>query len=124
MAASTFVCAHHFPVDSGSASLADTSDHYAANAAMPMGGSGYQAQPNIAGQAQAGLVAPPFQPGMDMGDLHTGVPGVGDAGVSSMLRSNSGMWQPMETSQRRGLSRGLSGESAVPDPGEWDPLYR
>ena len=89
--------------------------------AMP-GNSG-RSQPQLGNQIQPGIMSPPFQSGSEMGKFAQ-IQGSGEGGEGSMTRSTSGMWQPLDPSQRRGLSRGLSGESAVPEPGDWDPLYR
>ena len=89
--------------------------------AVPSSNSRSQAQ--LANQVQPGTVSPPYQPSSEMGRLAS-LQGSGEGGEGSMMRSASGMWQPLDPGQRRMLSRGLSGESAVPEPGDWDPLYR
>lgn len=108
----------HYDLQQAQANWREIPDQYPA---MPSASG--RNQPQLANQIQPGIMSPPFQTGSDAAK-YAPMQGSGEGGEGSMTRSTSGMWQPLDPSQRRMLSRGLSGESAVPEPGDWDPLYR
>lgn len=72
---------------------------------------------------QPGRLHPPFPLGSDPGATNP-AQGFREGGGNSLQQGQPGMWQPIDPSQRRALARGLSGESAVPEPGDWDPNFR
>lgn len=103
----------------------DTQDAYSAYQHLSLGsGANITGQSQLMGHVQPGRANPPFPLSQDLGGAGL-AHGSREGGGNSLGHSNpSGMWQPLDPSQRRGLTRGLSGESAVPEPGDWDPLYR